>query len=87
MGRLNLHFVRTKTVDFYAGTGIGYKSNSWKFTTTDPYGTESDYDAIIPMAFRMSTGVRVFFTNNLGVNFELGIAGGSFATAGLTLKI
>jgi opacity protein-like surface antigen len=87
MARLNFHFVRTEMVDFYAGTGVGYKSNSWEFSDTNPNSIDTEFDALIPVAFRMSTGVRVFFTENIGANVELGLAGGSFATAGLTFKL
>jgi hypothetical protein len=86
MYRMNFHVVRTKMVDYYLGTGLGYKSNKWDFKDTNPTVNSIDYDAIFPIAFRMSTGVRVFFTENIGANFEIGVGGGSFATAGLTFK-
>lgn len=87
MARMNFHFVRTEKVDFYAGYGIGYKSNSWGFTDTNPNSIHTDFDALIPVAFRMSTGVRYFFTDNIGANLEIGFAGGSLATAGITIKL
>lgn len=86
MARMNFHFVRTEAVDFYAGYGIGYKMGGYKFESTLEGNTEPEFDVLIPVAFRVSTGVRYFFTENIGAGVELGFGGGSVASASLAFK-
>jgi len=87
MARMNFHFVKTESIDFYAGYGIGYKMGSYSFKSTYPNSTPANIKVLIPIAFRMSTGFRYFFTDNIGASVELGFGGGSVATAGLTIKL
>jgi len=86
MARMNFHFIHDGSIDFYSGLGIGYKMSPREFSSTDPYATPESYDAILPIAFRMSAGFRYFFIDNLGVGAEVGIGGGSFANIGITAK-
>jgi len=86
MARMNFHFVRTETVDYYFGYGIGYKMGSYTFESDDPNAVEVSSDVLIPIAFRVSTGFRYFFTEMIGASVELGIGGGSLATFGTVFK-
>lgn len=85
MGRLNYHFVNDENVDIYGGIGAGYRHVRRKAETTD---TTTDLDWIDeifpPVTFRLSLGFRYFFVPNMGVNFEMGIGGGTFFNGGLS---
>ena len=85
MGRMNFHVATTETVDYYFGFGLGYKLSDRTFESTELGATSYDFPSI-PVAFRLSTGLRYFFTENVGAHFEVGVGGGSIATGGLTLK-
>ena len=39
LGRFNLHFGNMDKFDPYWGVGVGYRSGTWKFESTDPNGT------------------------------------------------
>lgn len=85
MGRMNFHVATTEVVDYYFGFGLGYKLSDRSFESTDLNAISVDFPSV-PVAFRMSTGLRYFFTDNIGAHFEVGIGGGSIATGGLSFK-
>ncbi|MFT6281844.1 MAG: outer membrane protein W [Salibacteraceae bacterium] len=85
----NYHFLDNDNVDFYGMVGAGYKNRNFTFTSTDP-----DFDAatanvsvtLIPVAIRLGVGVRYFFTDNLGINMQLGFGHSAIVNGGLALK-
>ncbi len=86
MFRMNFHFVKHKLFDAYAGYGVGYKNTNYNFiSTSNEDGSDgSNWLIYIPFAFRISSGFRYFFTENIGIHAEVGIGGGSLITGGLS---
>lgn len=85
MARIQYHFIDNDKVDAYIGGGAGYKLAKSSFESTDPDFTDQDI-AGLPVAFRIGGGMRYFFTDNLGVNLELGLGGGGLIAAGISAK-
>ena len=88
MFRLNYHFVQNERVDAYTAFGAGYKNVNRVFTTNDPNDTGGDEvtGALIPVAFRLAVGARVYFTNNIGAHVEIGAFGGALLQFGVSAK-
>lgn len=87
MVRLNYHFVQNDRVDAYAGFGGGYKNVNRTYETSDPNYDDSDLmGALIPVAFRLAIGTRIYFTDNIGAMIELGAGGGALLQFGLSAK-
>ncbi|MBI9069536.1 MAG: hypothetical protein JEZ09_19725 [Salinivirgaceae bacterium] len=87
MARMNFHFINEEHLDYYMGWGVGYKYSVKDFSSNDDSNIEVEWPNIFPVAFRVSTGVRYFFTENLGLHGEVGIGGGSFFNGGITYKL
>tara|TARA_B110000285_G_scaffold13459_1_gene13312 strand:+ start:222 stop:842 length:621 start_codon:yes stop_codon:yes gene_type:complete len=89
MIRMNYHFVQNERVDAYLGTGVGYKHTTRVWTISDPSNQNdlSQEKALIPVAFRLAIGTRVYFTQNIGAMIELGLGGGTPLQFGLSVKI
>ncbi len=88
MPRFGWHFAINDKVDAYQALAVGYLHSTTKYTSTNNSTTESpNFSDIFPIAFRYSVGCRVFFTERLGANFEVGLGGGGLLAAGLTAKI
>lgn len=85
--RINFHMLSHDKVDLFAGVGIGYNGSTWKFITDDPNFNSREFNAIIPVSFRLFLGGRYFFTNFLGLNFEVGIGGGGLLQGGISFRI
>jgi hypothetical protein len=87
MARLNYHFVQNERLDAYAGFAGGYKNVNRSFTTNDPdYTGDTFSGALVPVAFRIAVGTRIYFTNNIGAMIELGAGGGALLQFGLSAK-
>lgn len=89
MVRMNYHFVQNERVDAYLGGGVGYKHTTRVWTISDPNNQNdlSQEKALIPVAFRLAIGTRVYFTQNIGAMIELGLGGGTPLQFGLSVKI
>jgi opacity protein-like surface antigen len=90
MARLNYHFVQTEQVDSYVGFGAGYKHKINTFSSTNPADFEDNLESnfqLLPFSARICVGTRFFFTDNLGVNLELGAGGGPLLSGGITVKL
>ncbi|MFM7723701.1 MAG: hypothetical protein ACKO7O_02820 [Bacteroidota bacterium] len=89
MFRLNYHFVQSEKVDMYSSFAGGYK-NVNRASETNPTNTSiTDAQlngALIPVAFRIAVGAKVYFTQNIGAHVELGAFGGGLLQAGLSVK-
>lgn len=85
--RINFHMISHDNLDLFAGLGIGYNGSNWKFITDDPNFNNREFDAIIPVSFRLFLGSRYFFTNFLGLNLEVGIGGGGLLQGGISFRI
>lgn len=84
--RANYHFVQTDALDAYLGFGAGTNTRTIGITSDYPNFDEGNVSgAIIPVSFRVAIGTRYYFTDNIGINAELGI-GGPVVSAGLSIK-
>lgn len=84
--RFNYHFVQEDNVDAYVGFGAGTNIRVGSVKTDFPnYDDEAVSGALIPVSFRIALGMRYYFTNNIGINAEIGL-GGPVMSAGLSFK-
>jgi len=54
-----------------------------------PYGNDDALlgdDALVPISLRIAVGTRIYFTENIGMNIELGLLGGSILQGGISVK-
>lgn len=91
MARFNYHFVQNDRVDAYAGFAGGYKHvNRTAYRTVKATGSEtedaSNIGALVPVTLRIAVGTRIYFTDNIGLNLELGAFGGALLQFGLSAK-
>lgn len=83
LAKFNFHLATTPNIDPYLTAGIGY-TNSQLFSE-DPT-LESEDVNLVPVASRLGIGLRYFFTDMVGINFEAGL-GGPLIQVGLSLKL
>ena len=69
----------------YWGMGMGYRSGSWKVTSTATNYESPSLPDFIPFGFETTFGFRYLFTANIGAYAEAGLAK-SFLQLGLTGK-
>jgi hypothetical protein len=89
--RFNYHFeVSNPDLDAYFGIGAGTNNRFRKYYEN---GVEIDdnYDGtgsltLIPVSFRLCTGMRYYFSENIGMNAEIGL-GGPLISAGLSIRL
>ncbi|MCH2225378.1 MAG: porin family protein [Crocinitomicaceae bacterium] len=86
--RFNYHFdISSPDLDVYIGFGAGTNNRFYKYYEN---GSETE-DAsttitLLPVSFRFASGMRYYFTDNIGLNAEIGL-GGPVVSAGLSIKI
>ena len=84
--RANYHFVQEDNFDAYVGFGAGSNTRSIRFTTDYPnYRNNGGSGSLLPFSARIALGTRYFFSDNIGLNLELGI-GGPLISGGLSFK-
>jgi hypothetical protein len=87
--RFNYHFdVSNPDLDAYFGVGAGTNSRYRKFYDNGTEVLSDDFKGsgtLIPVSFRLCTGLRYYFTENIGVNAEIGL-GGPLVSAGLSVR-
>jgi len=85
--RFNYHFdLSSPDLDIYLGVGAGTNIRVYKYTVDgveDPDQTVSG--SLIPVSLRLATGARYYFTDNIGINAEIGL-GGPVVSAGLSFR-
>jgi hypothetical protein len=84
--RMNYHFVATDNLDAYFGVGVG--ANIRRIGTKTDYPNYDDNavsGSLIPVSMRVALGTRYYFTENIGLNLELGL-GGPFISGGVSVK-
>lgn len=84
--RFNFHFGNSDKFDGYAGVGAGYRVATWSFESNDPDFGDQSVEGFLPVSFRAFVGGRYFFTDNIGLNFEIGAGGGALLQGGLSAK-
>ena len=85
--RFNYHFdISNPDLDGYFGVGAGTNN---RFRTTFENGTEVDGElsnlTVIQFSARVCVGTRYYFTENIGLNAEIGL-GGPLVSGGLSFK-
>lgn len=83
--RFNRHWEVTEAFDIYFGFGGGPKWGKLSYETNNPNLEDVSFDTPIPFAMELTMGARYYFTPNIGVYTEIGIAR-SFAQGGLAIK-
>lgn len=87
MPRFSLHFGNSDKFDGYFGVAAGYSAFKLSYTSNDPnYTGSAAISNPIPVGFRLDVGGNYFFTDNIGLNFEIGLGGGPVVNAGLAFK-
>ncbi len=87
--RINYHFnITSPAFDSYIGVGAGTNN---RFRTTTENGVEIEGNGLedftlLPFSIRLCAGARYYFSDNFGVNTEIGI-GGPLISLGLSIKI
>ncbi|WP_066759304.1 outer membrane beta-barrel protein [Crocinitomix algicola] len=87
LARLNYHFATTDQLDAYVGFAAGYNGRNYSLKT-ELEGYDDDFInelTTLPASARIAIGMRYYFTDNIGLNGELGL-GGPLFSAGLSLK-
>lgn len=87
--RFNYHFdVSNPMLDAYFGVGAG-TNNRYRKAYENGVEVNDDTDlgnlTLLPVSFRICTGMRYYFSQNIGINAELGL-GGPFISAGISAK-
>jgi len=87
LARFNYYFVNSEKANIYAGVGTGYRIANWKYTFGDPDIDDSNNEIpnLVPLGFEFTFGARYFFTENIGIYTELGLAKSLFQV-GLSAK-
>ena len=87
--RFNYHFnITNPALDSYIGVGAGTNN---RFRATLENGVDiTDNDGLsnftlLPFSLRIAAGLRYYFTDNIGLNTEIGL-GGPIVSAGLSIK-
>ena len=89
MVRLTYHFIQNDKVDAYTAFAGGLKMVNRVITNDSPYGSSEPAlgsDALVPVSLRIAIGTRIYFTENIGMNLELGLLGGSILQGGISVK-
>ncbi len=85
--RFNYHFqIDNPALDSYFGVGAGTNN---RFRTTYENGVEIDGElsnlTLLKFSLRACLGMRYYFTDNIGLNAEIGI-GGPLVSGGISVK-
>ena len=89
MVRLTYHFIQNDKVDAYSAFAGGLKMVNRQIVNDSPYGNDDALlgeDALVPISLRIAVGTRIYFTENIGMNIELGLLGGSILQGGISVK-
>lgn len=86
--RFAFHFGNSDKFDGYFGVAAGYYNATLSFETNDPNVSDDDFNwsNLTPVGFRLDVGGNYYFTDNVGMNFEIGLGGGPLINAGIALK-
>ncbi len=87
LSKLNFHFGTSAQFDWHAGFGFGYNQAKIRAFSNDPNFDAQDMGSFFsfPICARIDIGGKYFFTENIGVGFDMGL-GGPLASAALLIK-
>lgn len=83
--RFNRHWEVTEEFDVYFGFGGGPKMGKLTAKSDNPDFIESEFSTPVPFAMECTMGARYYFTPNIGLYTEIGMAR-SFMQGGLVVK-
>jgi Outer membrane protein beta-barrel domain len=83
--RFNRHWEVTDEFDVYFGFGGGPKFGKLTAESDNPDFEESEFSTPFPFAMECTMGARYYFTPNIGIYTEIGMAR-SFMQGGLVVK-
>ncbi len=85
--RFNYHFdLGSPNLDVYMGLGAGTNLRVFKYFEDGVEQEDQEISgALIPFSLRVAAGTRYYFTENIGLNAEIGL-GGPIISAGLSLR-
>lgn len=85
---MNYHFLDNDKIDAYTNLGVGFKNRSYKYESTDPTAVNDDLavGTLFPLALRAGVGMRYFFTDNIGLNLNIGLGQGGWVNGGISAK-
>jgi hypothetical protein len=87
MAHVNFHFATSKTLDPYAGLGVGARYTDWTVTDNDPFDESNVvFPGYFPIASEITMGLRYYPLPYLAVYAEAGFAK-SFFQGGLVLTV
>ncbi|HYG51677.1 MAG TPA: hypothetical protein VD905_12280 [Flavobacteriales bacterium] len=87
MPRFSFHFGNSDKFDGYFGVAAGYSAFKLSYETDDPnYTGDIAISNPVPIGFRLDVGGNYFFTEKMGLNFEIGLGGGPVINAGIATK-
>jgi outer membrane protein W len=76
-----------ENLDPYIGIAAGSNNRTFSTTSNDPnYVNESLSGTLLPVSMRLRAGMRFYFTENIGINFEIGL-GGPVLSGGLSVRL
>ena len=87
MARVDYHLHINDKLEGYIGIGAGYRDPNNNYSSTDPFYTELMNIEENNFAFRLSGGLNIFVTDQIGINSEFGIGGGGLLRLGLFYKL
>lgn len=83
--RFNRHWEVTDEFDIYFGFGGGPKTGKFSAKSNNPDFVDEEFDTPIPYAMEITMGARYYFTPNIGLYAEIGMAR-AFMQGGLVAK-
>ena len=86
MPTFNFHFVNNETFDAYFIFGIGYGNRTFSAKSDYAGYVSPDYSAPISVASRIGFGMRYYFTQNIGLNFGMGLGQGGLLNGGISAR-
>ncbi len=87
MARVDYHLHINDKLEGYIGIGACYRDPNNNYSSTDPFYTELINIEENNFAFRLSGGLNIFVTDQIGINSEFGIGGGGLVRLGLFYKL
>lgn len=87
MGVMDINYAETQNFDAYASVRMGYLGTQEKFTSNIPSATQYLGSYLPPVAFGITAGCRIFFSDMIGAHFEIGLGGGPLLKGGLSFKL
>lgn len=86
-GRALLHYGNLENFDMYSGARLSLQSYRSKIGTTDPNFDKAKFNSTVLGAQLIVLGIRGYFTQSLGGQFEMAVGSPYFISGGLCLRI